>query len=85
MKWKDYSDELHLDMTLYLRRTGAYHPGKMSGPPGDCCPEEYEDERRVEAIDVDGRTYQLAELPAAVVEWFEALADDANLLPPWNE
>lgn len=81
-EWKHYIDEVHLDITLNIRRTGRYSPGNRAGPPANCHDDEYDDERVIESIDINGALYPRAAIPEAVRAWLDEFVFSADLPIP---
>ena len=61
---KDSKDEETFEFVISFVSSGYYDPGRMSGPPEDCYPPEYEDERELESVAViwEGITGESREL-----------------------
>jgi len=82
---RDFQVEIDLDDSVYVCNVKGtsectYAPGRTSGPPEDCCPDESEQETTFEILDCerDGeRLFPGPELraqltPLLPVEWMEA-------------
>jgi hypothetical protein len=83
--WTDYPDELDVDIVLRIDRTGVFRRGRLSGPPEDCYPDEYEDFRVLVGVEINGRDVPRGDVPPSVWEWFEAMANEAEMDPPEEE
>lgn len=84
---KDSEDEHTFDLVISFVSSGYYDPGRTYGPPENCYPPEYEDERELESIAViwegitgESRELALPEKQAQeVFDYFSTQIDEVEI------
>ena len=77
-----------VDLTISYDVSGNYDPGRISGPPEDCYPEEWEEERTVTCAEIvfDYANKIIVEIPSKyldkIYDAFSKEIDNKDFSPP---